>query len=92
MLLFLDLVDRWGRPVVAELTVRRETVEVRCRDRSGIADRDVLRRWLHAPEGVYAYDDLAWLRIGTGVALAVDDTVPAFPLTGHVLASLRERV
>jgi hypothetical protein len=30
MLLTLDLLDTWRRPVTAEVMIRRETVELRC--------------------------------------------------------------
>jgi hypothetical protein len=94
MHVLLDLLDRWQRPVTAELTIRRDTVEMRCSGRMvGIADRDVLRSWLHDPDGEFAYDDLAWLDLGHGgVALHVDEMVPAFVLRDHVVADLRSRV
>ena len=75
------------------LAGRRDTVEIRCRDSLvGITDRDLLRAWLHDPAGVYAYDELAWLQVGDGVALAIDDLVPAYVLADQVLRDLRERV
>jgi hypothetical protein len=93
MLMFIDLPDRWGRPVTAQVTIRLDTVEVRCCDTLvGIADREFLRAWLRRPDGVFAYDDMAWLATGNGVALAIDDVVPAWVLTDSVLEGLREQV
>jgi hypothetical protein len=44
MLMLLDLLDAWNPPVTAEVMIRRETVEVRCRDHlARVADRDILR-------------------------------------------------
>ena len=52
-----------------------------------------MSRWLRDPSGVYAYDDCAWLSLGHGgVALSVEDVVPAFVLRDHVVADLRSRV
>lgn len=92
-LMSIELSDRWGRPAVAEVAIRRDTVEIRCRETVvGIVERDLLRAWLREPEGVYAYDEMAWLRVGNGIALAIDDIVPAYVLADHVLRDLRERV
>jgi hypothetical protein len=93
MMFFIDLRDRWNRAVTAEVTIRRDTVEIRCRETIvGITDRELLRDWLRRPEGVLAYDELAWLTVGNGVALAIDDIVPAWVLAEHVLVDLRQRV
>lgn len=94
MVVFLiDLLDKWGRRTVAEVVIRLDTVEVRCRDVIvGVADRDLLRDWLREPGGVYAYDEMAWLATGNGVALAIDDVVPPWVLADHVLVGLRERL
>jgi hypothetical protein len=93
MLMLLDLLDAWNRPVTAEVMIRRETVEVRCRDRlAGIADRDILRTWLGAPFGVYAYDDITWLHLHPGIALCLADQVSGHVLTPHVVDDLRSRL
>lgn len=90
----LDVVDRWQRPLNVDVVIRRETVELRCRGRLiGCADRDQLRRWLRTPTGVLAYDDCAWFDLGDeGIALHIDDLVPAFPLREHIVSSLRSRI
>ena len=93
MLLQIHMLDRWGRPVSAEIAVRRDTVEMRCRESLvGIADRDRLRAWLREPQGVYAYDEIAWLGVSNGVALAIEDVVPAWVLDDQVLNGLREEL
>jgi hypothetical protein len=93
MLLLLDVLDAWHRPVTAEVMIRRDTVEMRCRDRlAGIADRDVLRGWLRAPFGVFAYDDIVWLHLSTGVALCIGDVISGHVLSQQVLADLRSRL
>lgn len=94
MRLVLELMDRWERPIVAEMVIRRDTVELYCHGRlAGSADRDLLSGWLRQPAGVLAYDGCAWLDLGYGgVALHVDDLVPAFVLRDHIVADLRTRV
>lgn len=90
MIMLLELVDRWTRQVVAEVVVRRDTVELRVGDHLvGIADRDYLRDWLRHPNGCFAYDDVAWSVTGDGVALMVEDRVPMWPLADHQLYDLR---
>jgi hypothetical protein len=92
-ILTIHLLDRWGRQAEAELVVRRDTVEMRCRDvLVGVANRDYLRQWLRNPEGVYVYDDMSWMVTGNGIALSLGDVVPSWPLEDHVLAGIRERV
>jgi hypothetical protein len=91
MVLAIDVLDRWGRQATAEVTVRAETVELKMFDTVvGIADRDYLRQWLRHPEGVYAYDEMAWLTVADGIALAIDDMLPPWVLDNHVLSGLRE--
>jgi hypothetical protein len=88
-----EMPDRDGVPAIIEITVRLDTVEVRCRGRLvGIPDRDQLSAWLRAPQGVLAYDEVAWFYLGEGIALAVDDVVSPSVLAGHVLTRLREAV
>jgi hypothetical protein len=91
--MYIDMLDGWGREIVAEVRIDLDTVELRCRnDVVGVVDRERLRAWLRRPGGVYAYDDIAWLATGNGIALAIDDIVPAWVLADHVLEGLRERV
>ena len=93
MIYSIDVSDKWGRKLIAEVVIRLDTVEVRCRDAIvGIADREMLRGWLRAPGGVYAYDEMAWMAAGNGVALVIDDVVPPWVLADHVLQGLRECV
>jgi hypothetical protein len=93
MLLTLELLDAWRRPVTAEVAIRRDTVEVRCRDRLvGVADRDLLRAWLGAPFGVFAYDDVAWLQANSGIVLCISDVVAGHDLGVHVVDDLRSRL
>jgi hypothetical protein len=95
MRLTLVLSDRWGRPVLAEIDLHRDTVEVWCHGvLVGAPDRDALRAWLTAPAGVYAVDDLVWIPAptGRGVALAIDDVVPATWLPDAAVAALRESI
>lgn len=90
----LELTDRWRRPVTATVVIRRDTVEMHCGGQVvGVADRDLMRRWLKDPNGVLAYDRLAWMGLGHGgVALQVEDVVPAFVLRDHVVEDLRSRL
>jgi hypothetical protein len=93
MLWGIAVQDGAGREATVEVLVRRDTVELRLRDALvGVADREDLRRWLRHPVSVFAYDDLAWIATPTGIALAIDDVVPPWPLPDHVAAGLRERV
>jgi hypothetical protein len=94
MVMFVDLIDKWSRQVTAEIVIRLDTVEVRCREAIvGVADRELLRRWLRDPNGMYAYDEMAWMHGPmTGIALAIDDIVPPSWLPDHVVARLREAV
>lgn len=95
MQLTMNLTDRWGRPVSAEVRVRRETVEVWCAGvLSGSADRDHLRSWLADPAGVLVHEDVAWIPApgGVAVALAIGDDVPALWLDDHLVRGLREQV
>lgn len=86
----IKLLDAWGRSVFVEVIAGLHTVTLWCRDAIvGIANRDYLHAWLREPEGAYAYDGMMWMRTGNGVALAIDDIVPAWPLADAVLAALR---
>ena len=93
MRLILHLLDRWGRQVQAEFVIHRDTVEAWCNDASvGIVARDAFRDWLQAPEGSFAYDEVSWMVAGNGVALAIQDSVPCWPLDDAVLNDLRSKV
>jgi hypothetical protein len=91
MKLTLELLDTWRRPVTAEVSVHRDLVEVHCRQKLvGIANRELLSAWLRTPTGDYCYDEIAWLNLGSGVAICIEDVVPAFVLGDAVVSSLRE--
>jgi hypothetical protein len=95
----IDLHDADQRPVVAELDIRRDTVEIRCRDggRDGgrdrlvaVQDRDALRAWLSHPDGVLSCDDTTWSTWdGESVALYVRGFVPTCFLRRHVIERVR---
>lgn len=88
--MLIHLRDTWGRTIFVEVIVGLQTVSLTCSDAVvGIGNREYLHDWLREPEGVYAYDRIMWLCAGNGVALAIDDLVPAWPLADPVLAELR---
>ena len=85
------LEDVDGKPVLGEAMVRRDTVELRCQDHLvAIADRDAFREWVEHPEGEFVADEMAWLGTERGVFLAVKDLCPWSPVSGSVMADLRE--
>jgi hypothetical protein len=94
MTIVLDVVDRWQHPIDVDVVIRRETVELHCHGRLiGCTGRDKLRQWLRTPSGVLSYDDCAWFDLGDeGIALHIDELVPAFPLRDHIVSSLRSRI
>ena len=93
MLWGIAVQDDAGREATVEVLIRRDTVELRLGDALvGVAGREDLRRWLHDPVSVFAYDDLVWIATPTGIALAIEDAVPPWPLPEHVAAGLRDRV
>lgn len=86
----LDVEDHLGAPVVLDVSIRRDTVELRVQDTlMGIADRDRLREWLRAPDGMFVCDELTWLWNGFSVGIHVRDLVPASQLRSHVVETLR---
>ena len=86
----LDVEDRLGAAVVLDVSIRRDTVEVRMRDvLVGIADRGKLREWLRTPDGMFVCDDLTWLWNGFCIGIYVRDLVSASPLRAHVVETLR---
>ena len=86
----LDVEDRLGVSVVLDVSIRRDTVELRLQDALvGIADRDRLRAWLSTPDGMYACDDLTWLWNGFCVGVHVEDLGSATMLRPHVVEMLR---
>ena len=92
MQVLIDVPDRWGRTSTAEVAVHLDTVEIRYQDRViGVANRDHLRDWLREPHGSYVYDEICWLAVSIGVALAVGDE-PAWVLPDHILFQLREQM
>ena len=92
--MIITLLDTWGRQVLAEIVVGRHTVELWCRDVIvGVGSREYLHNWLRDPVGAYAYDEMMWMSLGGfGVALAIDDVVPAWPLSDAVVENLRAYV
>ena len=88
--LALDLLDTTGRPVVVQLRVRSDAVELCCEGRClGQLARQTLGTWLRAPDGALAHGDGVWRWTGDHVALGVPGLVPARELGHHVLAILR---
>jgi hypothetical protein len=86
----LDVEDRLGASVVLDVSIRRDTVELRIRDALvGIADRNELREWLRIPDGMFVCDDLTWLWNGYSIGIHVQDLVPASQLRAHVVETLR---
>jgi hypothetical protein len=86
----VDAIDQDHLAVVVELSLRRDTVEVRCRNKlAGIADRDTLRSWLRDPQGIYEYDDMAWLWNGYAVGVCIRNMLPTNLLRPHVVENLR---
>ena len=89
----LDLVDADWRPVSAELSIRRDTVEIRCRDRLvAVQDRDRLTAWLAKPDGLLSVDDVRWMWTGWAFSICVPGLVPAFALGFGVVDELRRRL
>lgn len=86
----LDLCGNDCQQVEAELSIRRDTVEVRCGDRLvGIADRAYLRAWLKSPGGMYMCDDMAWGWTGWAIAVHIKGLVPGSYLKFEVWNTLR---
>lgn len=86
----LDLVDADWRPVAAELSVRRDTVEIRCRDRLvAVQDRQGLSAWLARPDGMLTVDETHWLWNGWAFSIYIRDLVPVFVLEFGVVDDLR---
>ncbi len=89
----LDLVDADWRPVSAELSIRRDTVEIRCRNRIiAVQDRDRLKAWLAKPDGLLSVDDVHWMWTGWAFSICVPGLVPAFRLGFGVVEELRRRL
>jgi hypothetical protein len=86
----LDVEDREGAAVVLDMSIRRDTVELRVHDALvGVADRDRLREWLRVPDGMFVCDELTWMWNGYTVGVHVRDLVPASQLRAHVVETLR---
>lgn len=91
--MLLNLINRWGRDVTALVHV--ESLHVKMSIGGcvvGVADRQYLHHWLRDPDGMFAYDQMAWMPAGNGIALAIDDEVPMWPLQDEALSRLRELV
>lgn len=88
--LALDLLDSTGRPVVVQLRVRPDDVELCCEGKClGMLERQALRVWLREPDGSLTHGGGVWRWTGERVALGVPGLVPARELGHHVLAILR---
>lgn len=86
----LDLADQLGRPVQAEVRIRRDTVEIVYRHSIvGICDREHLKSWLTRSRLEWRYDDVAWARDIDGFSLAIGDLEPNWPITAASLNQLR---
>jgi hypothetical protein len=86
----LDVEDRAGGAVVLDVSIGRDTVELRLHDMVvGIADRGSLREWLRIPDGMFVCDELTWMWNGYTVGIHVRDLVPASQLRAHVVETLR---
>ncbi len=88
--MLLVLQDTWDRQVVAEVVVRRDTVEFRLNDvLVGSMVRDVLGVWLGHPTGTFKYDDMHWITNEHGsVGLAIGQSVPVQWLADDVVRDL----
>ena len=90
-----SLPDISGSPVTVQLRIRRETVEVWCRDRLvAILDRDQLAAWLGDPDGALICDEMSWMwsHMASVVCIYIRDAVPAYPLSRHVVDGLLQRL
>ena len=90
-----SLPDISGSPVTVQLRIRRETVEVWCRDRPvAILDRDQLAAWLAHPDGALICDEMSWMwsHMASVVCIYIRDAVPAYPLSQHVVDGLLQRL
>jgi hypothetical protein len=96
----LDLVDVGHRPVVAELDIGRDTVEVRYRSRDhasqdrpvAVLERKALSAWLAHPDGLLTCGDdgqMSWGWSGLGVFVHIRDLVPSCFLRPDVIEHLR---
>ncbi len=94
----IDLIDADRRPVVAEVDIRDDTVEIHCRDLYrgslvAIQDRAQLRDWLADPLGTLVADDASWGSAGHGgIWLSVPDLVQSCWLTPDVVDRLRDEL
>lgn len=89
----LDLTDRDGRPVRADMMIRRDTVELYYGSLIvGICDREHLKSWLTNARLEWSYDDVAWARDVDGYSLAIGDLEPNWPITEALLNELRSKL
>jgi hypothetical protein len=89
----LNLVDADWHPVTAELNIRRDTVEIRCRERLvAVQDRDRLAEWLARPDGLLTCDELSWLWSGWSISIHIRNLVPPFALTMPVIEDIRRHL
>jgi hypothetical protein len=89
----IEAMDKTGRAVAVELTIRRETVEGWAGDRCrAVFPRDLLQDWLAAPSGFLSVEDITWVRTDDGVAVTVERIVPWWELSPRDLERLRQWV
>jgi hypothetical protein len=89
----LDLVDTDWQPVTAELSIRRDTVEIRCRGALvAVQDRQQLSEWLARPDGALTVDEMSWLWTGWAISIYIRNLVPPFALTIPVVEDLRRHL
>jgi hypothetical protein len=89
----LDLLDTEWCPVQAEVRIRRDTVETRCRGKLvGVQDREVLTDWLASPWGILDVDQLSWMCSGWAVSVCITGMVPTYRLTTEVVEDLRRHL
>jgi hypothetical protein len=89
----LDVEDRVGAAAVLEVSIRRDTVELRLRGTMvGITDRPMLRRWVRQPDGMYVCDELTWLWNGYSIGIYVRDQIPASFLRPKSAETLRKHL
>lgn len=90
--MIINLLNQFGHPVRIEIWfTQTEIVVINSRDRAilGAFDREAFADWLTEREGELSAGDVTWMGIPNGVALAVEDTAPMWPLSDEALYLLR---
>jgi hypothetical protein len=89
----IDLLDVDRTAVSAEVSIRRDTVEIRCREQLvAVQGRDQLRDWLARPDGLLNCDETTWLWNGWSVSLCIAGMVPVRALGFDVVEDLRRHM